>query len=477
MKRLFVCCDGTWNAPTDLHDGVPVPTNVVRFYNSLVDGKAADGIEQRRYYHPGIGADTAFSIERLWAGMTGAGLARNIKSAYAWLSTAYEDGDEIYLLGFSRGAFTVRSLSGLVWSQGVPRALDWTLIERACHEASKRRPRPRDDGRFRFPPIHFLGVWDTVGALGIPADFPGLPLWLAFLQPRFHDTELSPNVAHAYQALALDEMRRTFSPTLWTRRDPANREVIQMWFAGMHADIGGGYQETGLSDIPLRWMIERARALGADFHAPMLEQIREDARGVLHDSRQGVFAAAIAQPRRIPDLDPAAPPGPLGQQVHASVIERQGRPPIFQAPYRPLLRLAPGESHPVQVYARDKWTWTGIYLEPMQEYEISARGEWMHWFVKTGPAGCTGLGWLVPRRDWSAPWMSLMAAVANFANPDQEGQIRPLETFRIGEQARVMLDPTGVGAMVGYLYFYANDRESGFRVNRGSLHVTVTRLR
>ena len=486
IKRLFVCCDGTWNAPTDLHDGVPVPTNVVRFYNSLVEGDIGGGIEQVRYYHPGIGTEEVFSIERIWAGMTGSGLARNVKSAYAWLSANYDSGDEIYLLGFSRGAFTARALSGMIASQGIPltttnaegvRDPNWPLVESAYQDGKRRHKRGQDDTRFAYPPIHFIGVWDTVGALGIPPDFPRLPLWFAFFQPRFHDTELAPTVTHAYHALALDEMRRTFSPTLWTRRAPTNEDVIQMWFSGVHADVGGGYRENGLSDVALRWMIERAQDLGVAFHPHMLVQIHEDPRGVLHDSRLGVFESAIAQPRRLPDLDSLAPAGPLGQQIHHSVYERQGRPPIVQAPYRDIVRLNPGDERSFTVYARDKWNWTGLYLEPLEEYEISARGEWLHWFVRTGPTGCNWLGWLMPRRFWHAPWMSLVGAVANFANPDQQGQIQQLEMFPIGNTSRVVLDTNGVGALWGYLYFHANDWEGGFKVNRGSLRVTVKRVK
>jgi type VI secretion system (T6SS) phospholipase Tle1-like effector len=485
IKRLFVCCDGTWNAPTDVDDGVPVPTNVVRFYNSLAE-RDANGDEQRRYYHPGIGTQEVSKLERIWAGMTGSGLTRNVKSAYAWLSANHDEGDELYLLGFSRGAFTARALSGLIASQGIPIAprnsdgepeADWKLINAAYRQCSKRHKRDRDDPDFKYPPIHFLGVWDTVGALGIPPEFPRLPLWLAFLQPRFHDTELAPIVTHAYHALALDEARRTFSPTLWTQRAQTNKEVVQMWFAGVHADVGGGYRETGLSDIPLQWMIERAQLMGVAFHPHMLAQIHGNARGVRHDSLTGVFESAIAQPRRIPDLDPQGTRGPNGQEIHISAQERQGRPPIFQAPYRDIVQLEPGEECRLSVYARDKWNWTGIYVEPMQEYEFSARGEWLHWGLAAGPRGCTGLGWLWPRRLLGAPWMSLVGAVANFANPDQQGQIEALDMFPIGDRARITLSPDGMGALWGYLYFFANDREGGFKVNRGSLRVTVKRLK
>lgn len=455
-----------------------MPTNVVRFHNALVEGDAG-GVDQRRYYHPGIGTEEVFFLERIWAGMTGAGLSRNVKSAYRWLAANYDDGDEIYLAGFSRGAFTVRSLSGLISRQGLPREDDWRLVESAYKDARRKIKREPDERHFRPARIHFLGVWDTVGALGIPPEFDWLPLWLAFLQPRFHDTELSPAVTHAYHALAVDEMRRTFSPTLWTRSSPQNKEVVQMWFAGVHADVGGGYRETGLSDVALDWMTGRAAAAGAAFRPDMLEQIRGDHRGVLHDSRQGAFKGAIAQPRRLPNLDDPQFTGPVGQQVHLSVLNRIARPPISQAPYYERLRLAPGAREIIPVYARDKWNWTGIYVQPGEAYEFSAAGEWMHWFVRSGPEGLGWRAWLFPLSLWRryrrARWLSLVGAVADFANPDQSGRIRPLETFAIGAGTSVRLDTGAMGRIEGYLYLYANDREGGFALNRGSVQVTVRR--
>lgn len=456
-----------------------MPTNVVRFHNALLEGEAG-GAEQRRYYHPGIGTEEVLWLERVWAGMTGAGLSRNVKSAYRWLAANYEDGDEIFLLGFSRGAFTVRNLSGLISHQGLPRTPDWALVESAYRDSRRKTKREVDERLFRRPRIHFLGVWDTVGALGIPPEFDWLPLWLTFLQPRFHDTELSPAVTHAYHALAIDEMRRTFSPTLWTASSPSNREVIQMWFAGVHADVGGGYREIELSDITLEWMMDRAESAGAVFHDHMRIQVRGEYRGVLHDSRLGVFRNSFVQPRRLPNLFDPEETGPVGQQVHLSVLNRIGRPPISQAPYRETFRLDPGKTREVPVYAKEKWNWTGIFVEPGERYEFSASGEWMHWFVRSGPQGFGRLAWLFPsnhlRRYRDAPWLSLVGAVADFANPSQSGEIRPLETFPIGAGNRLQLDSDELRRPAGYLYLYANDREAAHELDRGSILVMVKRI-
>ena len=458
---------------------MPVPTNVVRFHNALVEGQAG-GAEQRLYYHPGVGTEEVFWIERVLAGTIGAGLARNVKSAYCWLAANYADGDQIFLLGFSRGAFTVRSVAGLISRQGLPRAPDWALVDAAYRDARRKLKRAVDEQKFRRPGIHFLGVWDTVGALGIPPEFDWLPLWFMFLQPRFHDTELSPIVTNAYHALAIDEMRRTFSPTLWTAKSPSNREVIQMWFAGVHSDVGGGYRETGLSDTALDWMIERAASAGAVFHAHMRAQIHGDDRGVLHDSRLGVFKSSFVQPRRLPNLFNPEAAGPVGEQVHLSVLNRIGRPPISQAPYRETFRLEPGETRTVPVYAREKWNRTGIFVEPGERYEFSAAGEWLHWFVRSGPKGPGLLAWLFPsnyfRRYWRAPWLSLAGAVADFVNPGQSGKIRPLETFAIGAGSLVDLDSAELRRPAGYLYLFANDREAAHELYRGAIQVKVKRV-
>src|ERR1041384_6013331 len=118
MKRLIVCCDGTWNTPEQEENNAPCPTNVVRLFNSLAD-QDANGNEQLNYYHPGVGTDGSL-LAKTAGGMYGEGLDKNIKSAYSWLANHYEDGDAIYVFGFSRGAYTVRSLSGLIGRCGLP---------------------------------------------------------------------------------------------------------------------------------------------------------------------------------------------------------------------------------------------------------------------------------------------------------------------------------------------------------------------
>lgn len=479
MKRLFVCCDGTWNAPTDLQDGVPIPTNVVRFYNALAE-RDSQGVEQRRYYHPGIGTEEMLWIERRWAGMTGGGLARNVQSAYHWLAQNYEQDDEIYLLGFSRGAFTVRALSGFIARAGLIRRPDWDVVRSAYVGYRRKIQRNGSDNPSVFKAkIHFLGVWDTVGALGIPPEF-SLLTWLSARRQRFRNTQLAPVVTNAFHALAIDEMRRTFSPTLWTGMPAAGQQVCQMWFPGVHADVGGGYKETELSDLTLRWMIDRAMGCGASFRPEMVDQIRGHYHGVLHDSRLGMFRRAKTQPRCLPNLDDPTAVGPTNQEVHLSVYYRRWRPPIFQAPYRESRTLNVGEELEVTVYAGEKWNWTGLYIARGARYTMTATGQWIDWWKRCGPDGYRSfpLQWVLSffRRFRRGRWLCLIGAVADFANPDVQGEMRPLNMFPIGLETTREFVVGRAGDMEGYFYAFANDREGAYASNRGSVQLRIRRI-
>jgi len=306
-RRLVLCFDGTWN--TDRSN-----TNVTRLYRKIADNQSGCG-EQCRFYDEGVGTQWG---ERFRGGVLGMGLDRNIRDGYAWLATQFPskadpkldaqgfvDGPLLYLLGFSRGAFTARSLGGLINYVGIPR-LDTMRAEKADaplrdHPAVRKAwdlyaQRPSADerkqmqenkadaalrkrineydaqiDRFRkenaiYPVrIHFLGVWDTVGALGIPRvlDYSWIP------RPsdtyRFHDTSLCRNVRFAYHAVAIDEQRAPYCVTLWTGRQETNEEVEQRWFPGAHADVGGGYEDDLLPDPPLAWIAAKAAECGLHF--------------------------------------------------------------------------------------------------------------------------------------------------------------------------------------------------------------------
>jgi uncharacterized protein (DUF2235 family) len=271
-KRLIVCCDGTWNTADQAEDGHPCPTNVTKIALSMAPEDSAGG-RQCVYYHSGVGTSR---WERLRGGAFGVGLSRNVFDAYRFLIDNYEPGDELYFFGFSRGAFTARSIAGLVRNCGLLRRENADRINEAwaLYRSSSEKPSGVASILFRAgyshdPRIHFIGVWDTVGALGIP--IPG-PRWLKPIVKRlnhrweFHDTKLSTRVEGAFHALAVDEQRAAFEPALWHRKPGAEgQELKQVWFTGAHCDVGGGYTDTSLSDIALLWMVDRAREYGLEF--------------------------------------------------------------------------------------------------------------------------------------------------------------------------------------------------------------------
>lgn len=239
-KRLVVCCDGTWTFADQ-----PGKTNVTKVALSI-RRRSRDGTEQRVYYRDGVGTRR---WERLRGGAFGMGLSRNVLDAYRFLVHNYEPGDALYLFGFSRGAFTARSLAGLVRNSGILRPENADRIKEAWTLYRSRTKKPTGAASTLFrrahahePEIHF--VWDTVGALGIPV--PG-PRWLSPLinlvnrRWAFHDTDLSSRVKEAFHALAIDEQRSAFRPTPWLQQPGAadsGQEMKQVWFTGVHSESG-----------------------------------------------------------------------------------------------------------------------------------------------------------------------------------------------------------------------------------------------
>jgi len=302
-KRIVLCCDGTWNTA-----GQRCPTNVIKFHD-LVAPRGSDGTEQLALYHPGVGT-TAW--QRLAGGAFGVGLSAVVRAAYTFLVESYEVGDELFLLGFSRGAFTARSTAGLIRNAGILRRDQIQRVDEAYALYRNHEPADAPDAKqFRHDyaasdstPIRFIGVWDTVGSLGVPdVGIPGVNLLNRRWQ--FHDVKLSGTVRSAYQALAIDESRRPFLPTLWEPDgDVPGQHVEQVWFAGVHCDVGGGYPERELADITLAWMIEKAGECGLAFTAAPTSIPVADAVGKLHDSRTGLYKLTPAAHRTLGRSDP-----------------------------------------------------------------------------------------------------------------------------------------------------------------------------
>jgi uncharacterized protein (DUF2235 family) len=258
-KRIAFCADGTWDSSSN-------QTNVYKLFKSL-----SVSAEQMPFYDDGVGA-TGLAVQKLLGGAFGTGLFQKIKDAYTKIAHVYEAGDQIYIFGFSRGAYTARSLAGMIVACGLPtKNFTDDLVETAFQAYRKKDQRAHLLDALKNCDMHpakitMVGVWDTVGSLGIPAIFGAVsPLLYGFL-----DTSLNPSVLNAYQALAIDEMRTEFPPTLWSSQPAPGQTLEQVWFCGVHSDVGGGEPDdrgaaTALSDITLSWMMSKAANLGLQF--------------------------------------------------------------------------------------------------------------------------------------------------------------------------------------------------------------------
>ena len=378
MKKIIFCADGTWNGPGHDQDIEPneCKTNVFRMFVNLAGQDDAHGLmlggEQERalrdatgtvtqaakYLH-GVG-DSHNPLVRMLGGVFGAGTITRIVRGYTYISRHYEPGDRITITGFSRGAYTARALAGLIAARGL---LDATRLDLDDREAAYRLgtavwqdwrrgasngkfwsaalqeslldlpgfvAAPMTDKRLTNVPVEAVGVWDTVGSLGIP-DYVGLSGRVDMF--RFADVKLADAVQYGFHAIAIDERRADFAPTYW-QPDP---RIIQCLFPGAHADVGGGYtianNESGLSDAAFVWMKDHFAAVGVQFlpHSPV--SITPDARGVAHQPwTEFPFSSAAQGPRELPD----------GLAVAPSTRERLAAGPVQPSPelppriYRPI---------------------------------------------------------------------------------------------------------------------------------------------
>jgi uncharacterized protein (DUF2235 family) len=278
QKRLAIFLDGTWNS-------IDSNTNVWRM-RALCAAKSKDGKPQLVYYEVGVNG--------FLGGVFGQGLDENIRLAYEWLIENYNDGDEIFIFGFSRGAFTARSLAGLVALEGILKAGSpigltqlfaryqkgneesiWTLKDKETSgDTSKLTDEEKWLLKYSQPAkVKVVGVWDTVGSVGVVAG--NIP-HISRSQFDYLQTGLFIPIQNGYHALAIDEHRSDFAPTLWTVRHPKDRagppprllaNVEQRWFVGAHANVGGGYQNDLLNQAPLRWLMQKAESHGLSFRS------------------------------------------------------------------------------------------------------------------------------------------------------------------------------------------------------------------
>lgn len=298
-KRLIITCDGTWlDADNGLLNGQKQPPSNVSRIGWAIKDTSRDGIPQVVKYQAGVGTHGG-RVSRVIGGATGAGLKENVREAYTYVANNYRDGDEIFLMGFSRGAFTARSVGAMIGDLGLltRAALPYfgEIFEDYQHRSDERYISQyadipfRDKGAFdkhyvtelermgmtrtRIP-IKAICCWDTVGSLGIPRT-PWLDMFIGkparkLKEYQFDDTKIHPMVENAFQALALDEHRAPFSPAIWEKGSNDQRTNLkQVWFPGVHSNIGGGYNDQELSNLTLAWMMSRLEPF-LDFRADFL---------------------------------------------------------------------------------------------------------------------------------------------------------------------------------------------------------------
>jgi uncharacterized protein (DUF2235 family) len=326
-KNIVVFSDGTGQEGGKGND-----TNVYRLFNMVVDRSS----RQVAFYDRGLGT----GWRKLTGNASGMGISKNILECYEFIFDQYEAGDQIYLFGFSRGATTVRSLSGFLDLFGILPKSRPELIKKAYkiykigNEAERKRKAEEFVTRHHniWCRVKFLGVWDTVAALGVPHRSVDVVLdRIPFFRHEFHDLKLSPSVENAYHALAIDDERLTFHPTLWDPGIESYQSMKQVWFCGMHSDVGGGYAERHLSDLALEWMVCMARDHGLEIYPHHRVVIGGDPNGVMHDSRGEGFKRLFRRAERSWNAERYGDP-----TVHQSVVERKlGRDNSGERPYKP----------------------------------------------------------------------------------------------------------------------------------------------
>jgi uncharacterized protein (DUF2235 family) len=334
MKRLIICADGTWNKPESEGADGGSSTNVLKIMRAI-KSVSSENIPQIRYYCQGVGTGNFF--DKIKGGAFGVGLSENVIECYRFLANNYNEGDEIYIFGFSRGAFTARSLGGFIGAIGLVHPRDLGTLPEGW--AYYRIPIPERDTdhakahlgalgeRIVDVPIKCIGVWDTVGSLGIPGT-----LFNGFRASdfQFHDTELGKDVEVALHAVAIDEQRKNFVPTLWKEdKKPSNRVLEQVYFPGVHSNVGGGYPDQGLSDGALAWMIERLQKYtNLDFDREYIRQhVHRNPIGELYDSKGGNILWRLL-PGHVRYI-------PKDAELHESVQDRMDA--NLEPPYRPPL--------------------------------------------------------------------------------------------------------------------------------------------
>lgn len=368
MKRIVICADGTWNYRDQQDDGTHLrhSTNVTKVARAVLP-QAADGTSQIVIYHDGVG--TQKGLEHITGGTTGEGIEGNIRDLYRSIAYNYVSGDQLFLFGFSRGAYTVRTLAGFMYHYGLLEKFDDFYVPdlfseyelRTGLQQARANPKFRNmsDPR-RCPPIHFIGVWDTVGALGLPG-----PLGAVLNGNRFayHDIDLNETIENAYHALAIEEQRVPFAPSLWSIPAGWKGHLEQTWFCGVHCNVGGGYSPDGLANEALHWMVEKAQGCGLEFDVKYLAHYLPCFNSTLNDSMTTMYRLLGRHVR------PVGAQANGHEQLHQSVLDRINLPSMNYNPANVPLNLRTGGLPVVNTTRISR----GTPCQPMQEHSSTPR--------------------------------------------------------------------------------------------------------
>ena len=363
MKRLVLCFDGTWNTLSNPDE----ITNVVRVGQAIKPIASGD-VPQIVYYNSGVGSGG--KVDQILGGVFGAGIQSNVQRGLSFLAFNYDDGtpefdtdpprapDEVYIFGFSRGAYTARALAGVIGAiGGIPKVSHFGEVEKMWSHYRKGNKATEDEKAkikemVYEPPangkvIKCVAVWDTVGSYGIPTGFglTGLARKVTAWTRNFRDNEIGRHIEYGFHAMAIDERRRSFGATAWVEGDPNDpkakadtrepAKVEQVWFAGAHANVGGGYKQTGLSDHALVWMMSRAQDLAKlEFDEDYIQKhfFPCAACSAFHSSKgwwlSTIWPAIRAIPKRIRGERGVLVPGAgeiIDGRAHWSVKDRLGK--------------------------------------------------------------------------------------------------------------------------------------------------------
>ena len=313
-KNIVICCDGTGNQFGEN------PTNVLKLFQRVLKAPG----RQVAFYDPGVGTSGSNmlvtyigrKVAKLAGGALGYGITRNIEDAYRYLMDQFDEGDQVYIFGFSRGAFTARALAGMLCKVGLLHRARWNLVSFASHMNRQGDDKTAAGFKEVFSrpcDPHFVGVWDTVKSVGL------------FVWRGFETATLNPRIAHGYHALAIDERRSNFKPTLWDEPAAQNQTIEQVWFAGVHSDVGGYYDEAELSDIALRWMLRKAVVFGLELTKPGFAGEKDVHAEELHESLLWYWRIFGWGRRKIP----------AGANIHISVQKRLQEVKKYRPPNLP----------------------------------------------------------------------------------------------------------------------------------------------